>query len=69
MHIIAPRLYKATKVKGFRGKTQKDIKRVSRNYVRKVRYNSGGRWGCTPGLRGGIGIGRSRRKSRGRVRM
>jgi hypothetical protein len=68
MHIIGSRLYKATKVEGFRGKMQKDIEWVSRNYIGKVRYNSGERWGYILGLGGRIGIGRSRRKSRGRVR-
>jgi hypothetical protein len=69
IHIIGPRSHKATKVKGFRGKAWKDIERVSRNNIRKLRYNSGGRWGHIPSLGGRIGIGRSRRKSRGRVRM
>ena len=67
MCIIGPRSHKATKVERFRGKMQKNIEQVSRNNVRKVRYNSGGRWGCIPGLRCRIGIGRSRRKSRGSV--
>jgi hypothetical protein len=68
MHIIGPRSHKATKVEGFRGKMQKDIKWVSRNNIGKLRYNYGGRWGCIPGFGGGIGIGRSGRKSRGRIR-
>ena len=33
MCIIGPRLHKATKAEGFRGKTQEDIKWVSRNNV------------------------------------
>ena len=69
MHIIGLRLHKATKVEGFRGKMWKDIKWVRRNNVGKVRYNSGGRWGHILGLGGGIGIGRSGRKSRGIVRI
>jgi hypothetical protein len=69
MRIVGPRSHKATKEKGFRGNVQKDIKGVSRNNVGELRYNSWGRWGCIPSLRGGISAGRRRRKSRGRVRM
>jgi hypothetical protein len=68
MHIIGPRSHKATKVEGFRGKTWKDIKQVSRNNIGKLRYNGQERWGHIPGLGGRIGIGRIGRKSRGRVR-
>ena len=46
MCVIGPRSYKATKAKGFRGKMWENVKEVSRNNVRKVRNNSGGRWGC-----------------------
>jgi hypothetical protein len=69
MCIIGPRSHKATKVKGFRGKAQEDIKWVSRNDVRDFRDNGRGRWGHIPGLGGRVSIGRARRKSRGRVRM
>jgi hypothetical protein len=66
--IVGPRLHKATKVKGFRGKAWKDIEQVSGNDIGELRNNSRGRWGCIPGLRGRIGIGRIRGKSRGMVR-
>jgi hypothetical protein len=69
VHIIGPRSHKATEVEGFRGKSWKNIKWVSRNNVGKLRYDCGGRWGCILGIGGGIGIGRSGRKSRGRIRM
>ena len=68
VHIVGPRLHKATKVKGFRGKAWKDIEQVSGNDIGELRNNSRGRWGCIPGLRGRIGIGRIRGKSRGMVR-
>ena len=67
MHFIGPRSHKATKVKGFRGKARKDIKRVSRNNIGELRNNSRGRWGHIPGLGGRVSIG-GRRKSRGRLR-
>jgi hypothetical protein len=57
MHIIGPWSHKAIKGKGFRGNTWKDIKGVSWNNVRELRYNSQGRWGHIPSLRGGISIG------------
>jgi hypothetical protein len=69
VHIVGPGPHKAIQAKGFRGKMWKDIKWVSRNNIRELRHNSEGRWGCIPSLGGRIGIRRSRRKSRGRVRM
>jgi hypothetical protein len=69
MHIVGPRSHKATKVKGFRGKTWEDIKWVSGNDIRELRDNSRGRWGHIPGLGDRVSIGRIRGKSRGRIRM
>ena len=43
MYIIRPRLHKATKADGFRGKTWEIIKRVSGNNIGKLRYNGRGR--------------------------
>jgi hypothetical protein len=66
--IIGLRSHKASKVKGFRGKTRKDIEWVSRNNLRELGNNSRRRWGRILSLRGRIGIRGSRGKSRGRVR-
>jgi hypothetical protein len=68
MHIVGPRPHKATKVKGFRGKMWEDIKWVSGHDIGKLRDNSRGRWGHIPGLGGRVSIGRTRGKSRGRIR-
>jgi hypothetical protein len=68
MHIIGPRSHKALKAKGFRGDTWKDIRWLSWNNTREVRYHSGGRWRCILSLRGGISVRRRRGKSRGRIR-
>jgi len=68
MHIVGPRSHKATKVKGFRGKAWEDIKWVIGNNIGELRDNGRGRWGHIPGLRGRVSVGRTRRKSRGRVR-
>jgi hypothetical protein len=68
MHIIGPRLHKATKVEGFRGKMWEDINWVSGNNIRELRDNSRGRWGSIPGLGGRVSIGRIREKSRARIR-
>jgi len=69
VHIVGPGSHEATKAEGFRGKMWEDIKWVSRNNVGELRYNSGGWWRHVPGSGGRVGKGRSRRKSRGRVRM
>jgi hypothetical protein len=55
MHIIEPRLHKASKAKRFRGKIWEIIKGVSGDNVGEVRNNGGGRWGCIPGIRCRIG--------------
>ena len=55
MCIIRPRLHKASKAERFRGKTWEIIKGVSRDNIREVRNDGGGRWGCIPGIRCRIG--------------
>ena len=68
MCIIRPRSHKASKAEGLRGNTWKDIKRVSRDNFRELRYHSEGRWRCIPSLRDGIDVRRTKRKSRGMLR-
>jgi hypothetical protein len=68
MCIVGPSLHKAGKADRFRGETWKDVKGVSRNNTRELRYKGRGRWGCIPSLRGTKGRSRSERKSGGRVR-
>jgi len=66
--IIRPRSHKATKVKGLRGNTWKNIKGVGWNDIRELRDDSRGRWGRIPSIGGEISVRGGRRKSRGRLR-
>jgi hypothetical protein len=66
--IIRPRSHKATKAKGLRGNTWKNIKGVGWNDIRELRDDSRGRWGHIPGIGGRISVRGGRRKSRGRLR-
>jgi hypothetical protein len=68
MHIVGPRSHKATKGQRFRGNAWEDIKGVGWNDIGELRDNGRGRWGCIPGIGGGVSIGGGR-KSRGRLRM
>jgi hypothetical protein len=51
MHIVGPRLHKASKADRLRGKMWKIIKRMSRNNIRELRYKSRRRWGHILSLR------------------
>jgi hypothetical protein len=68
MHIVRPRSHKASKAKGLRGNTWKNIKGVGWNDIRELRDNGRGRWRHVPSIRGGISVRRGRRKGRGRLR-
>jgi len=71
VYIIGPRLHKASKADRFRDKMQEDVKGVSRDSVREVRYDGRGRWGRIPSIRhsvvGYIYAGQYKRKSRVRT--